>query len=146
MSLGTRWGLFLHYWVVFKLLITAFAIWYAVARPSDATTTTPAGTTMGTVISKVVQWDVAGEVSTFSAMGGVPWFGAALAAVLVGGLVVAWRPMRWSTYRTTQFAPVALLVGGVAFLTLTGYARWMMGGMGHEFDGGYAEFVAVPAA
>jgi hypothetical protein len=25
MSLGTRWGLFLHYWVVFKLLITVFA-------------------------------------------------------------------------------------------------------------------------
>jgi hypothetical protein len=25
MSLGTRWGLFLHYWVVFKLLITLFA-------------------------------------------------------------------------------------------------------------------------
>jgi uncharacterized membrane protein len=25
MSLGTRWGLFRHYWVVFKLLITVFA-------------------------------------------------------------------------------------------------------------------------
>ena len=25
MSLGTTWGLFLHYWVVFKLLITVFA-------------------------------------------------------------------------------------------------------------------------
>jgi uncharacterized membrane protein len=25
MSLGTTWGLFRHYWVVFKLLITAFA-------------------------------------------------------------------------------------------------------------------------
>jgi hypothetical protein len=25
MSLGTRWGLFIHYWVVFKLLITLFA-------------------------------------------------------------------------------------------------------------------------
>jgi hypothetical protein len=26
MSLGTTWGLFRHYWVVFKLLITVFAI------------------------------------------------------------------------------------------------------------------------
>ncbi|CAN5711884.1 hypothetical protein BH24ACT20_BH24ACT20_06870 [soil metagenome] len=25
MSLGTRWGLFRHYWVVFKLVITVFA-------------------------------------------------------------------------------------------------------------------------
>src|SRR5688500_13683872 len=25
MSLGTKWGLFVHYWVVFKLLITMFA-------------------------------------------------------------------------------------------------------------------------
>jgi hypothetical protein len=25
MSLGTRWGLFRHYWVVFKLLIALFA-------------------------------------------------------------------------------------------------------------------------
>jgi hypothetical protein len=27
MSLGTRWGLFRHYWVLFKLVITVFATW-----------------------------------------------------------------------------------------------------------------------
>jgi hypothetical protein len=125
-------------------VVSTFAVWYVLARPSASTTAEPEGTTLGTVVRKVAEWDLRGEVSTFEAMGGVPWLGAGLAAVLVVGLVVAWRPMGRSELRRSQFAPIALLVGGLAFLTLTGYARWMLNGV--DDVGSRSRYVYMVAA
>jgi hypothetical protein len=61
--------------------------------------------------------------SSFSAMGHRGAVGVVLAALLVVGLVVAWRPLSRQEFRRRAAAPLALLAGALALLCITGFGR-----------------------
>lgn len=107
-------------------VVGVYGAWFALNRPRTTAGTTDAGPVEA--LGNIVRWDILGEAGSFRDLAANPWLGAVLAAVLVGGLAVAWQGRSWSWFRRTQGAPVALLVGGVSFLTLTGASRWMMAG------------------
>ncbi len=61
--------------------------------------------------------------ATFSAMGHVPGVGIALAILLVVGVGIAWKRSTPSERRRRLAAPLALLIGSVVFLIVTGIGR-----------------------
>src|SRR5207244_2179732 len=60
---------------------------------------------------------------TFDALGQIPGVGILLAALLVVGLVLAWRPLDRAERRRRAAAPAALLVGPAVFLVITALGR-----------------------
>jgi hypothetical protein len=105
-------------------VVAAYGVWFVFERPTTTMGETDAG--LAEALGNIVRWDVLGEAGTFAGLAANPWAGALLAVVLIVGLVVAWRGRSWSWFRRTQGGPVALLVGGLSFLTLTGASRWML--------------------
>ena len=108
-------------------VVAVYVGWFAVNRPQTTFGTTDAS--LPTAAGNVAQWDLIGEAAAFRDLAANPWLGILLAATLVAGLVVAWQGRTWRWFRRTQGGPVALLVGGLAFLTLTGGSRWMLSGV-----------------
>lgn len=107
-------------------LLVVYGSWYLWQQPRTTVRPDDVGTV--DVVGNVLRWDVDGFAAGLGHLAGGPVLGVLLAGVLVVGLTVAWRAISWSTFRRTQGAPVALLVGAVTFLSLTGYARWTASG------------------
>ncbi len=61
--------------------------------------------------------------ATFTALGHYRPVGILLGAILVVGLVVAWSPLDRATLRRKAAMPLALLIGAVLLLVLTGIGR-----------------------
>jgi hypothetical protein len=61
--------------------------------------------------------------ATFGALGHYRGVGIALGVMLIAGLLVAWLPLDRAELRRQAAIPVALLVGALALLTITGYGR-----------------------
>jgi hypothetical protein len=61
--------------------------------------------------------------ATFGAIGHYPGLGWVLGALLVVGLVLAWRPLPAAERRSRAAAPVGLLIGAFSLLCITGYGR-----------------------
>jgi len=61
--------------------------------------------------------------ATFGALGHYRGVGIALGVMLIAGLLVAWLPLDRAALRRQAAIPVALLVGALALLTITGYGR-----------------------
>jgi hypothetical protein len=59
----------------------------------------------------------------FSAMGHNRGLGFVLGLLLIGGLLVAWRPLDRAEFRRRAAMPLGLLVGAVALLGITGLGR-----------------------
>jgi hypothetical protein len=64
-----------------------------------------------------------GYAAMFDALGQVPFFGWVLAALLVAGLVYAWRDSSLPDLRRRAAAPVAMLCGAVVFYVLSALGR-----------------------
>ena len=74
-------------------------------------------------LSELARFVVLGVAFTFSSLGHSPVVGVALAALLIAGLVTTIRASALGTLRTRYAAPVALLIGVVAFMIITGFGR-----------------------
>jgi hypothetical protein len=97
-------------------LAAVYLAWY-VALGNDGYTGYRAG------VGNVARFVRLMITSTFSAMGHWRYGGVALAALLVVGLVVAWRPLSRQEFRKQSAAPLGLLVGAIALLGITGFGR-----------------------
>jgi hypothetical protein len=91
------------------------AWWLAFARDRYSTA--------GGSVDIVVRFVWAGLTKTFNELGQVPGVGIALAALLVAGLVPAWRGVERRELRRRAAAPAALLSGAVIFLAVAGLGR-----------------------
>ena len=61
--------------------------------------------------------------ATFGAIGHYRGLGLVLGALLVVGLVLAWRPLPAAERRSRAAAPLGLLIGAFSLLCITGYGR-----------------------
>jgi hypothetical protein len=92
-------------------------------------------------VTLLFRWTRRGLEASFNAMGSVPLVGWALAAVLVVGLVFAWRSFP-SGGRRDAAVPAAFLTGVAAFLVSTGVSRWF-GGLSAATSPRYLYIVAA---
>jgi hypothetical protein len=106
-------------------LAVLVGVWLAIEQPE--TNRNPVGAGTATIAGKVAAFVGTGIWATFGAVSHYSFLGLALAALLVGGLVLAWLPLDGSTFRRTASMPVALLVGGLVFLVVSGSGRWYFG-------------------
>ena len=106
-------------------LAVLVGVWLAIEQPE--TNRNPVGAGTVTIAGKVAAFVGTGIWATFGAVSHYSFLGLALAALLVGGLVLAWLPLDRPTFRRTASMPVALLVGGVLFLVVSGSGRWYFG-------------------
>lgn len=99
------------------------AWWFAYGRGNyDLADPTPA---------RIGEFITTGVGAAFDAMGQLPGAGVALGALLVVGLVVAWRHIDRSEVRRGAAAPAALLAGSVVLLMISGLGR--AGAFGPDF-------------
>ncbi len=61
--------------------------------------------------------------ASFRAMGDGRVLAFVLVAMLVVGLVVAWRPLSWTDFRCRAAMPIGLLLGAVSLMAITGLGR-----------------------
>jgi hypothetical protein len=80
-------------------------------------------TTASGSIDVVVRFVWNGFAAAFGEMGQLPGAGFALGALLVVGLVLAWRGLDRAQLRRRAAAPSALLVGAALFLAIAGVGR-----------------------
>jgi hypothetical protein len=97
-------------------LIALDALWYFA---EDAAS----GGRHDSLITGAARWIFSGERAVFSAIGAYGIVGLALFAVLVGGLVLAWRPLSRTELRRRAAAPVALLLGGPVLFAMISIQR-----------------------
>lgn len=71
----------------------------------------------------IVRWDGSGIWSAFGQLGQIPPIGFILAALLVTGLVLAWRAVDGAERRRRMALPIGLLAGVLGFLTTSGITR-----------------------
>ena len=74
-------------------------------------------------LGQILRWCVTGAARTFGALGSVPGVGWLLAAVLVGGGVLAARDLGWRALRHERSAPLAMLLGAAGFLVIAALDR-----------------------
>jgi len=72
---------------------------------------------------QIFDWCVSGAAGVFDALGSVWGLGWVLAAVLVGGCVLALRSAGWGATRRQSALPAALLLGALAFLLIAAFDR-----------------------
>ncbi len=106
-------------------LAAAYLVWWSIERPPTVGNPPPASTFE--VVREVVSFAATGVAGTFGALASVPYLGFLLAAVTVGGLVLAWRHLGWSDWRRQGATVAALLVGLVVFYAISGSGRWWDG-------------------
>jgi len=102
-------------------LAALFCVWYLIERPQSA------GSFGYPPVSVIANWIVTGETGIFGAVGHFAIVGAVLAAMLVVGLLVAWLPLEFASFRVRAAMPLALLLAVPMFFTLTSTGRWFMG-------------------
>jgi hypothetical protein len=61
--------------------------------------------------------------ASFRAMGDGAVLALVLGALLIVGLVVAWRPLSWTEFRHRAAIPAGLLVGALTLMAITGLGR-----------------------
>src|SRR5690606_23868089 len=103
-------------------LAALYLVWYLAVRPEGPGN--PQGESLVHIVGVVVAFVGYGLARAFVAAGYLVPVGVALVAVLVVGLVVAWRPLSRDALRRTAVLPAALLVGAAAFLVIAGIGRW----------------------
>ncbi len=96
-------------------LAGAYLIWFAVIGHS-----TSASHSSTSAIFKFVLFGLA---FTFTSLGHSPVVGAALAGLLLVGIIVAVRTTSVTNLRARYSAPAAMLVGAATLLTITGFER-----------------------
>jgi hypothetical protein len=102
-------------------LAAVFCVWYLIERPQSAVA-------FGySPVSVIATWITTGETGVFGAVGHFAIASAALAAMLVIGLLVAWLPLDFASFRVRAAMPLALLLAVPMFFTLTSEGRWFMG-------------------
>ena len=69
----------------------------------------------------LIRFAALGVAFTFSSLGSSPIVGLLLAAMLIVGVVVTIRSCRSVELRSRYAAPFSLLIGGVAFMVITGF-------------------------
>lgn len=72
---------------------------------------------------QVVRFVGAGVAAAFDTLGQVPGAGWALALLLAGGLGLRWWGRPWDQLRVEVSAPLAMLLGALVFLVISGIAR-----------------------
>ncbi len=96
-------------------LAAVYLLWFVTYGHSGYTSRAPAGRLLS--FTK----DLLG--TTFRSLGQSILLGVVLVAVLIFGLVLAWRPLGRRRFRQRAAAPAALLVGAVVFAVLTALGR-----------------------
>ncbi len=71
----------------------------------------------------LLRWMVNAAEGLFAAFGRVNVVTFAFAVLVVAGLVLAWSRLDRAALRTSRVLPIALLVGGVLFVAMTGWTR-----------------------
>jgi len=100
-------------------------------------------TTAGGSIDLVVRFITTGFAGAFGEMGQLPGAGLALGAVLVAGLVLAWRGLDRAQLRRRAAAPGALLIGAALFLAIAGVGRASLFGPSVARSSRYLHIVAA---
>jgi hypothetical protein len=93
-------------------------------------------------LSGIRQFVTSGSVNAYAKMGQVPGVGAALALVLVVGLILLWSGSAEVALRRRIAAPTALLVGAFLFLAVSGYGRSAFG-VDYAHESRYVHLVAA---
>jgi hypothetical protein len=78
-------------------------------------------------LSAMIDWVRHGTAGVFDALGQVPFVGWLLAAMLVVGMVLAWRDGPWAERRRRLAMPTAMLVGALGFEVVTAVNRSAFG-------------------
>jgi len=117
----------------------AFVAWWITIGPDQITDPYKRSTDWGEIVHFVRD----GVVATFEGLAaGSALLAALYGVVLVAGLGVAW----WTRPRAERLRdlvmPLSLLVAGLAFLVISGYGRWWIGGD----VGGSSRYVHLAAA
>jgi hypothetical protein len=74
-------------------------------------------------VSEVIRFVAVGLRATFAGLGQVPGIGLALALVLLVGLAIAYTQLGRDAFRQRAAAPIALLIGAVVSLLISGIGR-----------------------
>ena len=105
-------------------LAALYAIWWqGEGRPHERSPSA----TFAHVARETAAFAVAGVRYTFVALGHFALLGLVLAAAVVVGLALAWRPGGTSRLRGAGAPVAALLVGALMFLVVSGSGRWFFG-------------------
>lgn len=105
-------------------LAALFGVWAVVAQPTSESIFGRPGA------GELLQWVRTTQIATFEAIGHFTVVAVLLAAVLVGGMVLAWAPGRGQTLADTRrrlATPLALFAAGIAFEASAGLGRWFYG-------------------
>jgi hypothetical protein len=97
-----------------------FALWWATLARSSYDLARKANPTSPSQVLRFIRDTVA---STFSALAQVSGMNVVLGVLLLAGLVLAWSLLSRQELRARAAVPVALAVGAIAFLGLTGFGR-----------------------
>jgi hypothetical protein len=77
--------------------------------------------------AQIVAFVASGVIGTFAAVGQLPGAGFLLALMIPAGLAMTWQSSRWSGLRASFAMPVALALGSLVYLAISGYGRGFFG-------------------
>ena len=87
-SLGTTWGLFRHYWVLFKLLINVFATFILLMYTE----------TLDSLAAVAAETTASGDLATLRSLSPALHAGAALLLLLVATVLAVYKPRGLTPY------------------------------------------------
>jgi hypothetical protein len=102
-------------------LAAMYFVWYLIEDPSSENIFGPPP------VSAIADWVKVGEWSIFQAVGQVAAVGVLLAVMLLVGLLVAWLPLDWATFRVRAAMPLGLLLCVPLFYAASSTNRWVLG-------------------
>jgi hypothetical protein len=76
---------------------------------------------------QIIAFVASGVTGTFAAVGYFPAVGLLLALMIPTGLAMTWKSSRWSGLQSSFATPVALAVGSLVYLGISGYGRAFFG-------------------